>query len=82
MDHMLDNAWQEQRQRLAGLAAWFDPGTVRYLEALRVDSGWRCLEVGWRSARAAGPSRRGSASVPGQIAESSRPIWIPAFSTR
>lgn len=44
MDHMLDNAWQEQRQRLAGLAAWFDPGTVRYLEALRVDSGWRCLE--------------------------------------
>jgi SAM-dependent methyltransferase len=45
-DYLLDNAWQHQRQRLAGLEAWFDPGTVRHLEALGVGAGWRCLEVG------------------------------------
>ncbi len=44
--YLLDNAWQQQRQRLAGLEAWFDPGTIRHLEALGVAAGWRCLEVG------------------------------------
>lgn len=46
MEYLLDNAWQQQRQRLAGLEAWFDPGTVRHLEALGVGPGWRCLEAG------------------------------------
>ncbi len=46
MEYLLDNAWQQQRQRLAGLEAWFDPGSVRHLEALGVGAGWRCLEVG------------------------------------
>lgn len=45
-DYLLDNSWQEQRRRLAALEAWFDPGTIRHLEALGVASGWRCLEVG------------------------------------
>ncbi len=45
-EYLLDNAWQRQRERLAGLEAWFDPGTIRHLEALGVGSGWRCLEVG------------------------------------
>lgn len=62
-DYLLDNAWREQRQRLAGLEAWFDPGTIRHLGALGVGEGWRCLEVGggggsiaaWL-ARRAGPS--------------------------
>lgn len=45
-DYLLDNAWHEQRQRLAGLEAWFDPGTIRHLERLGVGDGWRCLEVG------------------------------------
>jgi SAM-dependent methyltransferase len=45
-DYLLDNAWEQQRRRLAGLEAWFDPGTVRHLEALGVAPGWRCLEVG------------------------------------
>ena len=45
-DYLLDNAWQQQRERLAGLEAWFDPGTIRHLEALGVGPGWRCLEVG------------------------------------
>lgn len=44
--YLLDNAWHQQRERLAGLEAWFDPGTIRHLEALGVVPGWRCLEVG------------------------------------
>jgi SAM-dependent methyltransferase len=44
--YLLDNAWERQRQRLAGLEAWFDPGTIRYLTALGVTAGWHCLEVG------------------------------------
>jgi SAM-dependent methyltransferase len=45
-DYLLVNDWHEQRRRLAGLEAWFDPGTVRHLDALGVESGWQCLEVG------------------------------------
>lgn len=45
-EYLLDNAWQQQRARLAGLEAWFDPGTIRHLEALGVAEGWRCWEVG------------------------------------
>jgi SAM-dependent methyltransferase len=45
-DYLLDNAWEQQRQRLAGLEAWFDPGTIRHLDALGVAAGWHCLEVG------------------------------------
>lgn len=44
--YLLDNAWHQQRERLAGLEAWFDPGTIRHLEVLGVAPGWRCLEVG------------------------------------
>ena len=44
--YLLDNSWEHQRQRLAGLEAWFDPGTIRHLTALGVTSGWHCLEVG------------------------------------
>ena len=44
--YVLDNAWQKQRQRLAGLEAWFDPGTIRHLEMVGVAPGWRCWEVG------------------------------------
>jgi SAM-dependent methyltransferase len=44
--YLLDNAWEQQRQRLAGLEAWFDPGTIRHLTALGVTAGWHCLEVG------------------------------------
>jgi SAM-dependent methyltransferase len=44
--YVFDNAWQRARERLTALEAWLDPGTVRYLEALRVDAGWHCLDVG------------------------------------
>ncbi len=45
-EYMLDNAWQQARQRLSALEAWLDPGTIRHLEALGVDAGWQCWEVG------------------------------------
>lgn len=44
--YLLENSWSEQRRRLAALEAWFDPGTIRHLEALGVARGWECLEVG------------------------------------
>jgi SAM-dependent methyltransferase len=63
--YLLDNEWHEQRRRLAALEAWFDPGTIRHLEALNVRPGWHCLEVGagggsiarWLAARV-GPDGR------------------------
>ena len=63
--YIFDNAWQQQRQRLAALEAWLDPGTTRHLDTLGVAEGWRCLEVGagggsiadWLSRRV-GPSGR------------------------
>ena len=63
--YVFDNAWQQQRQRLAALEAWLDPGTTRHLDALGVAPGWQCLEVGagggsiadWLSQRV-GPSGR------------------------
>lgn len=45
-DYLLANDWADQRRRLAGLEAWFDPGTRRHLDALGIGEGWRCLEVG------------------------------------
>jgi 2-polyprenyl-3-methyl-5-hydroxy-6-metoxy-1,4-benzoquinol methylase len=45
-DYLLDNAWQHARERLALLEAGQDPGTIRYLEMVRVGPGWNCLEVG------------------------------------
>jgi len=44
--YLLDNSWEQQRQRLSGLETWFDPGTKRHLTALGVTAGWHCLEVG------------------------------------
>ena len=44
--YIFDNAWQEQRRRLADLEALLDPGSIRHLEASGVGLGWKCLEVG------------------------------------
>mgnify|MGYP001382835406 CR=1 FL=1 len=44
--YTMDNAWQQERHRLALLEASEDPTTTRHLEALGVSAGWRCLEVG------------------------------------
>jgi len=44
--YVFDNAWEWGRERLNSVEALLDPGTIRHLEALRVASGWQCLEVG------------------------------------
>lgn len=44
--YVFDQAWEQERQRLAGLEGWLDPGTIRHLEQIGVAPGWRCLEVG------------------------------------
>lgn len=57
--YVFDNAAPQARARLRALAAVFDPGTIRQLDARGVAEGWRCLEVGgglgtittWLSAR-------------------------------
>lgn len=45
-NYLLDHGWAGERERLDGLGAVFDPGTVRHLESVGVGPGWRCLEVG------------------------------------
>jgi len=45
-EYSLDNDWILARQRLALLEAHTDVGTIRFLDALDVGDGWRCLEVG------------------------------------
>ena len=45
-EYQLDNAWEHARTRLAALELIHDPATTRYLEAIGVGPGWRCLEVG------------------------------------
>jgi SAM-dependent methyltransferase len=44
--YVLDNAWGEERRRLAGIEALYDSGTFRHLEALGIGAGWRCWDVG------------------------------------
>lgn len=46
MAYAYGNAWERERERLGGLEALWDPGTLRILDRLGVREGWRCLEVG------------------------------------
>ena len=46
MTYVLDNAAPETGGRFAGLEACFDETTFRYLNALGMDAGWRCWELG------------------------------------
>lgn len=63
--YFFDQAAVQERARLEGLSASFDPVTFRHLTAVGVGPGWRCLEVGagagsvarWLST-AVGPSGR------------------------
>ena len=59
--YIYDQAWEQERDRLAGLSAQFDPVTVRHLAAVGVAPGWRCLEIG----AGAGSIARWLASVVG-----------------
>jgi SAM-dependent methyltransferase len=44
--YLFDNAAEQARERFAGLAGLYDAVTFRHLDALGIDAGWRCLEVG------------------------------------
>ena len=44
--YVFDQAWDQERERLGALEDGADGATIRYLAALGVAPGWRCLEVG------------------------------------
>lgn len=44
--YVFDNSGGEASARFEALAAIFDEGTIRHLEARGVGAGWQCLEVG------------------------------------
>lgn len=41
-----DNAWVDERERLASIEVAYDAATARALTTLGISAGWRCLEVG------------------------------------
>ncbi|OSC37527.1 class I SAM-dependent methyltransferase [Mycobacterium decipiens] len=48
-DYVYDQAFPEERTRLAGIESLWDPGTQALLDELgisRAEGGWHCLEVG------------------------------------
>jgi SAM-dependent methyltransferase len=44
--YVYDQAWQEERRRLAGMEDLWDPGTRAVIQDLGIQPGWRCLEIG------------------------------------
>lgn len=44
--YLFDHALEREHERLVKLEEWLDPGTVRHLDQIGVEPGWRCLEVG------------------------------------
>lgn len=44
--YAFDSSDRREQGRLAAIESVHDPVTIRHLEALGVDAGWRCLEVG------------------------------------
>lgn len=60
-DYVLDQGFGEERARLSGMEALWDPGSRALLDDLGIGPGWKCLEVGagggalveWMAARGA-----------------------------
>ncbi len=44
--YVLNQAWKGEKERLESIAALTDPATIRHLDDLGVEKGWRCAEVG------------------------------------
>ncbi|TQS45196.1 class I SAM-dependent methyltransferase [Cryptosporangium phraense] len=44
--YIYDQQWEQERTRVAGLAAIFDATTIRHLSTAGVADGWHCWEVG------------------------------------
>jgi len=45
-DYVLDQGFGEERARLSGMEALWDPGSQALLDELGIGVGWKCLEVG------------------------------------
>jgi SAM-dependent methyltransferase len=44
--YVYDQGWEQERERLLGMARLWDAGTFALFERLGVAAGWRCLEIG------------------------------------
>jgi 2-polyprenyl-3-methyl-5-hydroxy-6-metoxy-1,4-benzoquinol methylase len=44
--YQFGHEWEEERERLASIEEFNDPGTIGHLESLGVGPGWSCLEIG------------------------------------
>ena len=44
--YTFENSGTQVATRFSALADIFDPGTIRHLTEIGVDSGWHCLEIG------------------------------------
>lgn len=45
-DYVYDQGFADERARISGMEALWDPGTRALLDELGLGSGWKCLEVG------------------------------------
>jgi SAM-dependent methyltransferase len=45
-DYVLDQGFAQERQRIAGMEALWDPGSQALLDEFGIGPGWKCLEVG------------------------------------
>jgi SAM-dependent methyltransferase len=45
-DYVFDQGFAQERERLAGMEALWDPGSQALLDELGIGQGWKCLEIG------------------------------------
>jgi SAM-dependent methyltransferase len=45
-DYVYDQGYADERKRIAGMEALWDPGSRALFEELGISKGWKCLEVG------------------------------------
>lgn len=45
-DYILDQGFAQERERLSGMEALWDPGSQAILDDLGIGHGWKCLEIG------------------------------------
>jgi SAM-dependent methyltransferase len=45
-DYIYDQGFAEERARISGMEALWDPGSRALLDELGIDRGWKCLEAG------------------------------------
>jgi SAM-dependent methyltransferase len=45
-DYVYDQGYADERKRIAGMEALWDPGSRALLDDLGIGNGWKCLEVG------------------------------------